>query len=226
MGSLPSRLIRRILPLRLFRFWAAAHSPASPMPIHSLPKRSISSAQPLWMVLARMPPQQHGAAHPAAVVAESCSGAPGSPSRRCCVVARRADVDESVGGEVDVDGDAHQAGLALRPDGRDGDGAGPGWRRRHRSSTPAPGPARSVTSIVPSGTKATSHGIDEAIGDDGGGHRRSGGRRRLRGNRGADEEGQGEDEAAASEVPGHLAPFTCVVAADARECRGIGSSPA
>ena len=54
-GIDPSRLIRRILPLRLSGSWALAATAPSPIPSHSLPDASISTAQPLCWNAAAAP---------------------------------------------------------------------------------------------------------------------------------------------------------------------------
>ena len=54
-GILPSRLMRSTFPFRLARFCAFAALAASPIETHRRPNRSISTAQPLWVVLAAAP---------------------------------------------------------------------------------------------------------------------------------------------------------------------------
>ena len=178
-GVLPSRWMRRTLPFRLLRFCARGWLLASPMVTHSRPNRSISSAQPLWTLLAAMPPIMIVRVDPVAVGGDRIAKHLVLPPAALGVLPRGADVHVPVRGEVHVDRDAHQAGLAHGADARDVDGADqcgvgmPLSKMRTR-------PGRSVTSILPSGRNPTSHGILESGCDAGRDGRRSSGRDGLR----------------------------------------------
>ena len=109
--------------MRLSGSWALAATAPSPIPSQSLPDASISTRAAVVLECGRRPGEDDLRVREAPVGHDLVAEHLVEPRRtrsRSIGVARRADVDERVGREVDVDGDAVEPRLVLGPDDRHG----------------------------------------------------------------------------------------------------------